>query len=139
MWFKEKPSQFSMGQTAQSLTCSIMDKPHTGLDECPRSLLLCFRARNSGLEITERPHTSVPLAHVLLSPRSSWGRQSTYQGHRSPTFYPSLRNRGTVTGLANRARRNTLQASGIILGQGCLNSRLITQPRSRSSSSMFCT
>ena len=26
-----------------------MEKPHTGLDECPRILLSCFRARNSGL------------------------------------------------------------------------------------------
>ena len=46
----EVPSQFSMGQTVQSLTCSIMEKPHTGLDhldECPRILLSCFRARNS--------------------------------------------------------------------------------------------
>ena len=34
MWFVEEPSQFSVGQTAQSLTCSIMEKPHTGLDEC---------------------------------------------------------------------------------------------------------
>ena len=39
---------FSTGQTAQSLTCSFMEKPHTGLDECPRILLSCFRARNSG-------------------------------------------------------------------------------------------
>ena len=36
-----------MGQTAQSLTCSIMEKQHTGLDECLRILLLYFRARNS--------------------------------------------------------------------------------------------
>ena len=43
----EEPSQFSMGQTAQSLPCSIMEKPHTGLDECPRILLASFRARNS--------------------------------------------------------------------------------------------
>ena len=48
IWFKEEPSQFSMGQTAQSLTCSIRDKLHTGLDECPRIILSCFRARNSG-------------------------------------------------------------------------------------------
>ena len=47
MWFKGESSQFSMGQTAQSLTCSIMEKPHTGLDECPKILLLCFRARTS--------------------------------------------------------------------------------------------
>ena len=46
--FKEEPSQFSTGQTSQSLTCSIMEKPQTGLDECPRILLSCFRARNSG-------------------------------------------------------------------------------------------
>ena len=48
-WFKEESSQFSMGQTAQTLTCSILGKPHTGLDECPRILLSCFRAMNSGL------------------------------------------------------------------------------------------
>ena len=55
IWFKEEPSQFSMGQTAPSLTCSIMEQPHTGLDECPRILLSCFRARNSetGLELAD--------------------------------------------------------------------------------------
>ena len=47
IWFKEESSQFSMGQTAQTLTCSILGKPHTGLDECSRILLSCFRARNS--------------------------------------------------------------------------------------------
>ena len=45
IWFKEEASQFSMGQTAPYF---IMEKPHTGLDECPRILLSCFRARNSG-------------------------------------------------------------------------------------------
>ena len=39
MWFMEKPSQFSMGQTVQSLTCFIMEKPHTGLDDCLNMLL----------------------------------------------------------------------------------------------------
>ena len=34
MWFLEEPSLFSVGRTAQSLTCFIMEKPHTGLDEC---------------------------------------------------------------------------------------------------------
>ena len=47
IWFKEEPSQFSMGQTAQSLTCYPMEKPYTGLDECPRILLSCFRARTT--------------------------------------------------------------------------------------------
>ena len=30
MWFMEEPGQFTVGQTAQSLTCSIIEKPHTG-------------------------------------------------------------------------------------------------------------
>ena len=42
-WFLEEPSQFPVGQTAQSLTCSIMEKPHTGLDHCLNMLLSCFR------------------------------------------------------------------------------------------------
>ena len=43
MWFMEEPSQFSMGQTAQSLACSIAEKPHAGLDDCLNMLLACFR------------------------------------------------------------------------------------------------
>ena len=45
--FMEEPNQFSVGQTAQSLTFSIMEKPHTGLDDCLRMLLPCFRKRMS--------------------------------------------------------------------------------------------
>ena len=37
-------------QTAQSLPCSIMEKPHTKLDDCLKILLLCFGARTSGEE-----------------------------------------------------------------------------------------
>ena len=44
----EEPSQFSVGQTAQSLTCSFMEKPHTVLDDCLRILLSCFRKKRSG-------------------------------------------------------------------------------------------
>ena len=39
MWFMEEPSQFSAGQTAQSLTCSIMGN----LLDCLRMLLSWFR------------------------------------------------------------------------------------------------
>ena len=39
----EGPSQFSKGQTAQGLTCSIMEKPLTGLVDCLRMLQACFR------------------------------------------------------------------------------------------------
>ena len=40
IWFKEEPSQFSRGQTAQSLTW------RNHMHECPRILFSCFRARN---------------------------------------------------------------------------------------------
>ena len=50
MWFTAEPSQFSVGQTAPSLTCSIMEKPSTGLDDCLRLLLSCLRKRMSVLE-----------------------------------------------------------------------------------------
>ena len=43
MWFMEEPSQFSVGQTAQSLTCSMIEKPHTGVYDSQRMLPSCFR------------------------------------------------------------------------------------------------
>ena len=46
-WSMEEPSQFSVGQTAQSLTSSIIEKPHTGLDDCLRMLQACFRKKMS--------------------------------------------------------------------------------------------
>ena len=74
IWFKEEPSQLSMGQIAQSLTCSITEKPHTGLDECPRILLSCVRARNSAFEVLvvvclvmKSTRTQIPfLSHFFL-------------------------------------------------------------------------
>ena len=48
MWIMEEPSQFPVGQTAQSLTYSIMEKPHAVLDDCMRMLLSGFRKRTSG-------------------------------------------------------------------------------------------
>ena len=39
-------SRKSQDQTAQSLTCSIMEILHIGLDACPRVLLSCFTAIN---------------------------------------------------------------------------------------------
>ena len=46
-WFMEEPCQFSVCQTALSLTCYIMEKPHTRLDDCLRMLQACFRKRTS--------------------------------------------------------------------------------------------
>ena len=46
----EEPIQFSLGQTAQSLTCSNMEKPHTGLDDCLKMLLACSRKMMSAQE-----------------------------------------------------------------------------------------
>ena len=69
MCFKEEPTQLSMGQTAHSLACSMIKKPHTGLDECPRILLSCFRARIPG-GIHLRPDCSflAPAARSLARP-----------------------------------------------------------------------
>ena len=66
MWFQYEPSQFSVGQTAQSQACSIMEKPHTGtgLHDCLKILLLCFRARMSGM---------APNFHTWLLRDSCWG------------------------------------------------------------------
>ena len=48
MWFTEEPSNFSMSQRAQNLTCSLMKKPHAWLEDCLNMLLSCFRKRRSG-------------------------------------------------------------------------------------------
>ena len=48
IWIKEEPSQFSVGQIAQSLTCPIMEKPHSGLDDCLNMLLSCTHALEKG-------------------------------------------------------------------------------------------
>ena len=53
MWFMEEPSYFSVCQAAQTLNCSIMEKPHTGLDDCLRMLQAFFRKRMSGLKYAE--------------------------------------------------------------------------------------
>ena len=50
-WFKSEPRQFSLGQTAQSITGSLIEKPHTGLDDCLNILLSCFRASTSDSDI----------------------------------------------------------------------------------------
>ena len=47
VWFMEQPSQFSVGQTAQSLNYSIMENPHAGLNDSLKILLACFRKRMS--------------------------------------------------------------------------------------------
>ena len=53
MWLMEELSQFSIGQTAQSLTCSIMEKPHRGLDDWMRVLQACFQEMMSDSTTTQ--------------------------------------------------------------------------------------
>ena len=118
MWFKEEPSQLSMGQTEQSLPCSIMEKPHTGLDERPRILLSCFRAGNStrpslprrsahGPPLPSCPTPALaqrlwqmkarrPKIHaflVFLSERGLSSKNSTEKDHQ---FFTSCRENGLV-------------------------------------------
>ena len=52
----EEPSQFSVGQTAQCQTCSIMEKPGTGLDDCLNMLMACFRKGMSAARSSNRVH-----------------------------------------------------------------------------------
>ena len=52
---------FSVGQTAQRLTCSVREKQHTGLDACLRILLSCFRKMMS-------EHSDVLLHILILNP-----------------------------------------------------------------------
>ena len=81
-----------MGQTAQSQTSSIMEKPDTGLDECKRILLLCFRARSSDVDEDAKFNFSTVVTDARI--RQSCGtadkniaKESTtrimvYNGHR---------------------------------------------------------
>ena len=94
----EEPSQFSVGQTAQSLTCSITEKPHTGLDEYPT---LVHRARNSasqldpqlGVIARDRKSDSVLALKFKLEtnepPRTEIG-VSDSSFHRSDDFIPDF-------------------------------------------------
>ena len=54
IWFKDDPSQFSIGQTAESnlFHHGELEKPHRVLDGCSRILLSCFRARAPEEEAT---------------------------------------------------------------------------------------
>ena len=51
MRFLEEPCQSSVSQTAESLTCSIMEKPLTGLEDSLNMLLSCFRKRMSAAKL----------------------------------------------------------------------------------------
>ena len=67
MWFMEEPSQFSVGQAAQNLTCSIMENPLTGLDDCLNMLLSCSSEEISGQETEELTVTMPELARATSS------------------------------------------------------------------------
>ena len=71
----EEPIQFSVGQTAQRRTCSIMEKPHTELDKCLRMLLSCFIKRMSA-QGTRRPSSATSAASRLPTPRASRGTRT---------------------------------------------------------------
>ena len=87
IWSKKEPSQFSMGQTAQSLTCSIMEKPHTRLDECPRILLECFRARNSACTTLHRRDASDSTSNRLHSSITMGWLNRIRNGNAADLFY----------------------------------------------------
>ena len=61
IWFKEEQASSPWAKQHRA----IMEKPHTGLEECPRILLSCFRARMSHAEVIN----DVRSAYL---PLSSW-------------------------------------------------------------------
>ena len=89
IWFKKQPSQFSMGQTLLSITCSIVEKLDTGLDECPR---ICYsRALERSCLPLSLPRLSAqvgkrqpPLSPATSSQeRGNTGRKEDYRWHGS--------------------------------------------------------
>ena len=83
----EEPSQFSMGQTAQSLACSIVEKPHAGLDDCLRMLQACFTKRmsahNKEQDVLQESIISLPIFH------SEWWRK---KDQKVLPFKPAMMN-----------------------------------------------
>ena len=71
MWFIEEPSQFSAGQTAQTITYSIKEKPHMGLYDCLRMLQACFRQRKSGIVLHNVSCISLHFTNVRVSLQSA--------------------------------------------------------------------
>ena len=115
-----KSSQFSVGKTAQSLTSSVIEKPHTGFDECQIILLSCFRARNSAV----RPRPSVrPSGRLDRLPK----RLSRFH---SPLHSRFLSGRGGPF-LSWGFRIEAFLALFISFGKLEMSSTVILQPHSR--------
>ena len=72
----EVPSQFSVGKTAQSLTCYIIEKPHTGLDECLNMLQACFRKKDVWRKVSSLLSLAMPMANVGFLVDEGGGRDS---------------------------------------------------------------
>ena len=73
MWLMDEQCQFPVAQIAPSLTCSNLEKPHSGLVESLRILPWCFRKRMSDVSMQwpwlQFPHLSVfSIAQKLLLP-----------------------------------------------------------------------
>ena len=57
IWFKKEPSRdLHAGPNSTESNLFAFNHIHTGLDECPRILLPCFRARNSDAGTEQRHH-----------------------------------------------------------------------------------
>ena len=84
LWFTEEPSQFSVDQIAQSLTCSVMEKPHTGLDDSLNLLRSCFGKRMSGLEVIEIPLLDLRKLTPLQAGVPHRGQFHRRRGHGPP-------------------------------------------------------
>ena len=82
----EEPSQFSLGQKAQSLTCSIMEKPHSGLDGSRRMLLHALEKRcltqTTASTLDPSELQSTPFSALLQNPLILYGERIFIGGGR---------------------------------------------------------
>ena len=88
MWFMEETRQFSVGQTAQNITFSVIEKPHTELDHCLRMLQACFRKECllQGQPLPESERSDVFAAHLRERMESAG-----LQGMMEHSFIPFIR------------------------------------------------
>ena len=86
----KEPSQFFVGSTAQSLACSMVDKPQTGLVDCLNMLLSCFRKRMSDGR-KER--------YYFVRPGEKWNSGETFQTDRLREVYCHIKILKKILGL----------------------------------------
>ena len=130
MRFMEELSQFSVGLTEQSITCSIKEKPHTGLDDCLRILLSCFRKKMSVWQsctptLTHRRHKCLTRVRIEVDlcpgahdERDGVGPEAEHEHHDDHVLDRDLRESGDAFDLKDHLSVINLPGSPSDLNTG---------------------